>query len=186
MGPFKLVKNRMVHAHFPHPRSITFDSQLASVSNQSDQQTIETQNGLLVFAGGTSGNIIIPNWLYSDGIKDQLRKPFLEKSLKNGQNPTAYDFALQLSPEFLCEQKCYQPQLQCLMGCSEGNVYLFDPYLMGEGRITRFYHQKPPCLRKRRVDFVKWFEKEEDKLKHFLIVYDDGIFNVFDSSRELL
>lgn len=44
------------------------------------------------------------------------------------------------------------------MGCSKGNVYVFDPYLMANGKITKYYHKKAPCQKLKRVEIVKWFE----------------------------
>ena len=72
------------------------------------------------------------------------------------------------------------------MGCSKGNLYTFDPLLMGEGKITRFYFSKPPCQKRRRVELVKWLEpydEAEQNVQHFLCVYDDGSIYFFDSSK---
>lgn len=74
------------------------------------------------------------------------------------------------------------------MGCSQGNLYTFDPFLMGDhnGKITRYYHQKPPCQKRRRVEIVKWFEplNEREKSNKFIVVYEDGTIYVFYVKEE--
>jgi hypothetical protein len=67
------------------------------------------------------------------------------------------------------------------MGCSRGNIYTFDPYLMGDGKISKYYQSKPPCIKKRKVEIVKWFEpsSEEENVNKFLVVYDDGTIYIF-------
>lgn len=67
------------------------------------------------------------------------------------------------------------------MGCSQGNIYVFDPLLMGEGKITKYYHSKPPCQKRRRVEIVKWFEplNEKENSNKFMVVYEDGTIYVF-------
>jgi hypothetical protein len=44
------------------------------------------------------------------------------------------------------------------MGCSKGNIYVFDPHLMGEGKIYKYYQTKLPVAKRKRVDLVKWLE----------------------------
>ena len=107
--------------------------------------------------------------------------PFTEKALQIAQYPSAYDFSLFLSETQQDEKKTYQPQLQCIMGCSLGNLYVFDPVLMGEGKITKYYHPKPPCQKKRRIEIVKWFEplSEKETSNKFIVVYEDGTIYVF-------
>jgi hypothetical protein len=67
------------------------------------------------------------------------------------------------------------------MGCNRGNIYTFDPYLMQDGKITRYYYNKPPCMKKRRIEIVKWFEpsSEEENVNKFLVVYEDGTIYIF-------
>lgn len=93
----------------------------------------------------------------------------------------SFDFAPFLSRAFKEKDRFYQPQQQCIMGCSKGNIYTFDPLLMGEGKITRYYFNKPPCQKKRRVEIVKWFEpfSEEENVNKFLVVYEDGTIYIF-------
>ena len=67
------------------------------------------------------------------------------------------------------------------MGCSLGNLYVFDPILMGDGKITKYYHPKPPCQKKRRIEIVKWFEplNAKENSNKFIVVYEDGTIYVF-------
>ena len=67
------------------------------------------------------------------------------------------------------------------MGCSKGNIYTFDPLLMGEGLIKRYAFYKPPLQKKRRVEIVKWFEpsSEEENVNKFLVVYEDGTIYIY-------
>lgn len=53
--------------------------------------------------------------------------------------------------------------------------------LMGEGKITKYSHSKPPCQKKRRIEIVKWFEplSEKDNSNKFIVVYEDGTIYVF-------
>lgn len=52
---------------------------------------------------------------------------------------------------------------------------------MSEGKITRYYYNKPPCMKRRRVEIVKWFEpiSEEENVNKFLVVYEDGTIYIF-------
>lgn len=54
---------------------------------------------------------------------------------------------------------------------------------MGDGKITKYYFNKPPCNKRRRVEIVKWFEpiSEEENVNKFLVVYDDGTIYIFYS-----
>lgn len=49
------------------------------------------------------------------------------------------------------------------------------------GKITKYYHPKPPCQKRRRIEIVKWFEplNEKDKSNKFIVVYEDGTIYVF-------
>lgn len=69
------------------------------------------------------------------------------------------------------------------MGCSKGNIYSFDPWLMGECKISKYYYSQPPCAKRRRVEIIKWLEpkNESENVSLFLVVYEDGTFCVFDS-----
>jgi hypothetical protein len=55
---------------------------------------------------------------------------------------------------------------------------------MGEGKITKYYFNKPPCQKRRRVEIVKWFEpiSEEENVNKFLVVYEDGTIYIFYTS----
>lgn len=72
------------------------------------------------------------------------------------------------------------------MGCSEGNIYNFDPYLMSEGKITKYYYSRPPCMRKKKIAFVKWLQpiKSEDP-SHFIVVYQEGQIYVYETNKEI-
>ena len=74
-----------------------------------------------------------------------------------------------------------QPQLQMIMGCSKGTVYVFDPWLVHQGRIDKYTKAKPPCEKRRRITHVKWFEpySETENVNKFLVVYDDGTIYVY-------
>jgi len=52
---------------------------------------------------------------------------------------------------------------------------------MGEGKITKYYHSKPPCQKRRRIEIVRWFEplNEKEKSNKFIAVYEDGTIYVF-------
>jgi hypothetical protein len=52
---------------------------------------------------------------------------------------------------------------------------------MGQGKITKYYHSKPPCQKKKRVEIVKWFEplNEKENVNKFLVVYEDGTIYIF-------
>jgi len=52
---------------------------------------------------------------------------------------------------------------------------------MGDGKITKYYHAKPPCQKRRRVEIVKWFEplSEKENSNKFIVVYEDGTIYVF-------
>ena len=72
------------------------------------------------------------------------------------------------------------------MGCSGGNIYVFDPTLMSAGKITKYYRNKPPCQKKKRVEIVKWFEplNEKENVNKFLVVYEDGTIYIFYVKKE--
>lgn len=57
---------------------------------------------------------------------------------------------------------------------------------MGEGKITKYYFNKPPCQKRRRVEIVKWFEpiSEEENVNKFLVVYEDGTIYIFYTSAQ--
>lgn len=70
------------------------------------------------------------------------------------------------------------------MGCAKGNLYVFDPALMAEGKIHRFYHSKPPCQKKKKIEMVKWLEPISlDKYDKFLAVFEDGTFQLIDTRQ---
>lgn len=68
------------------------------------------------------------------------------------------------------------------MGCSKGNIYVFDPHLMGEGKIYKYYQSKPPVAKRKKVEIVKWLEPINNVANQFIVVYDDGLFSLFNTS----
>ena len=58
---------------------------------------------------------------------------------------------------------------------------------MADGKITKYYHSKPPCIKKRRVEIVKWFEPSAEDLNvnKFLVVYEDGTIYIFYTKAHL-
>jgi hypothetical protein len=175
-GPSRLVRNKMSYAAFKSTRE-------AEVADK-DKKKTEVEHGVIIFAGGNATHTTVQNWLSQEKLKEKLQAsncPFKDTDLKIPQNPVSFDFAPFLSRAFKEKDRFYQPQQQCIMGCSKGNIYTFDPLLMGEGKITRFYFNKPPCQKRRRVEIVKWFEpfSEEENVNKFLVVYEDGTIYIF-------
>lgn len=128
---------------------------------------------------------MVPNWLFAKQFKADLNDPqkhFIEKELKIQQNASAFDFAPYLS----APSEGKQAQLQCIIGCNKGNLYTFDPYLMGEGQITKYYYNRPPCEKRKRIEIVKWFEPKnaEQNVNKFLVVYEDGTIYIFYVKNE--
>lgn len=68
------------------------------------------------------------------------------------------------------------------MGCREGQIFVFDPWLMDTGRIIRYNSDSDSVTRKKRkVMHVRWFEplNEGENCNKFLVVFDDGTIYVF-------
>lgn len=88
-GPLRLVRNKMTYAAFYSPRIY---------HTPNEQEVI--QNGLILFNGGFSTTVIVPDWLSAKPFKAFLNDPhkhFIEKELKIQQNASALDFAPFLS-----------------------------------------------------------------------------------------
>lgn len=73
------------------------------------------------------------------------------------------------------------------MGCRDGQIFCFDPYLVNNGRVIRYNVENDSIARKKkRVTQVKWFEplNEGENCNKFLIVFEDGtIFVNFRDSK---
>lgn len=111
-----LVKNKIPYAAFKDCRQVDG----------------KREAGMLVMSGGMSKNLVLRNWADKSELKEALNSKLNHRDLKIEQAPTAFDFSIVLGED---EKK----QLQCIMGCSKGNIYVFDPHLMGEGKIYKYY-----------------------------------------------
>jgi hypothetical protein len=59
---------------------------------------------------------------------------------------------------------------------------MYDPILLGKGRVLRFNHDKSsPTLKQKKVSIVKWFEplSEGKNSNKFLVVFEDGTIYVY-------
>lgn len=57
---------------------------------------------------------------------------------------------------------------------------------MGDGQITKYYYNRPPCEKRKRIEIVKWFEPKdaEQNVNKFLVVYEDGTIYIFYVKNE--
>lgn len=72
--------------------------------------------------------------------------------------------------------------MEMVMGCREGQIFVFDPWLMSNGRIIRYNSDADSATRKKRkVTHVRWFEplNEGENCNKFLVVFEDGTIYVF-------
>lgn len=68
------------------------------------------------------------------------------------------------------------------MGCRDGQIFVFDPWLSNQGRIIRYNSDSDSTTRKKRkITHVRWFEplNENENCNKFLAVFDDGTIYVF-------
>lgn len=62
IGPFRLVRNRMTYAHYPNKRDYQTKDEVDPV----------TENGLILFAGARSSNVLIPDWLEEQTMRKSI------------------------------------------------------------------------------------------------------------------
>jgi hypothetical protein len=83
----------MPHAAFKSRRKIKVPESYDRVTKEVKPAREEQENGLIVFSGGNSTNLLIRDWIDQKELKKNQSKNFEEKDLKIAMNATAYDLA---------------------------------------------------------------------------------------------
>jgi hypothetical protein len=71
--------------------------------------------------------------------------------------------------------------MEVVMGCKDGQIFVFDPWILNSGRVIRYNSDVDSTSRKKkRVSHVRWFEPltEGENCNKFLIVFEDGTIYV--------
>lgn len=99
-----------------------------------------------------------------------LSRPYTEKRTGKGEKG---------------EAKEYGPQLEVVVGCRDGQVLIFDPWITNAGRVIKYNSDiESSARKKKKVTHVKWFEPltEGENCNKFMTVFEDG--TIFVSFRD--
>ena len=71
-----------------------------------------------------------------------------------------------------------------LMGCSDGNVLIFDSELMHDANISNYNFSDSKSTKKKKVELVRWYEEpinvpKPSNTNKFLVVFEDGTIYTF-------